>query len=81
LIGKGYVATDPAVRRLETPEGLSMESMELPKPTVSKILFIVNLNPRSILNHTISNLIIIAQKSVRKDLTHGFDLWSLGKVV
>jgi hypothetical protein len=59
----------------------SVDNLELPKPRVPDLLLTVNLNPRSILSHTISDIVILAQKSARKDLAHGFEPWSLGKVV
>jgi hypothetical protein len=39
----------------------------------------VDLSPRWILNYRISDIIILTQKSARKDLAHSFEPWSLGK--
>jgi hypothetical protein len=58
-----------------------VDSPELLKPRVPEFLLTIDLIPRSILNHTISDIVFLTQKSARKDLARGFEPWSLGKVV
>jgi hypothetical protein len=56
----------------------SVESSEVPKPRISELPLFVDLSPRSILNHTISDITILTQKSAKKYLSCGFETWSRG---
>jgi hypothetical protein len=59
----------------------SVDSLELLKPRFLELLLTFDLIPQSILNNMISNIVILTQKSGRKDLARSFEPWSLGKVI